>query len=196
MINRKRYLYQYKTKKPKTIILFAVLTIMILSLISCGSKIGEDNTKYNQGVSIDYPFYKDIHDMVSESDDILLVENIRDTGVQNLSIGKETSHDYHVFECDVVNSNKGQVSKGTFKFKVIAGEQGDEMSNLLSNEAHQAVLFVKIYEDSPASLLNPTQGAIGLNKNESFIYTQTMDQHIHKEEMVLPENMSMSDLGL
>ena len=186
----------FKRKKRITIITFAVLTIMILSLTSCGSKIGEDNAKYNQGVSIDYPFYKDIPDMVSESDDILLVENIRDTGIQNLSIGKETSHDYHVFECDVLNSNKGRVPTGNFTFKVIAGEQGDEMSNLLSKEAHQAVLFVKLYEDSPASLLNPTQGAIGLNKNESFIYTQTMNQHIHKEEMVLPENMSKSDLGL
>lgn len=186
----------FKRKKRITIMTFAVLTIMVLSLISCGSKGGEDNAKYNQGVSIEYPFYKDIPDMVSESDDILLVENIRDTGVQNLSIGKETSHDYHVFECDVLNSNKGQVPKGSFTFKVIAGEQGEEMSNFLSKEVHRAVLFVKLYDDSPASLLNPIQGAIGLNQNESFIYTQTMDQHIQKEEFVLPENMSMSDLGL
>lgn len=186
----------FKSKNRLTIITFAVLTIMILSLSSCESKTVEKQEKYNEGLAIAYPFFKDIRDMVFESDDILLVENIRDTGVHNLSIGKETSHDYHVFECDVINSNKDQVSKGTFTFKVIAGEQGNEMSNLLSKEVHQAVLFVKLYEDSPASLLNPTQGAIGINKNQSFIYTRTMNQHIQKEEFVLPENMSMLDLGL
>ncbi|WP_141131615.1 hypothetical protein [Anaerovirgula multivorans] len=154
--------------------LFVIIVCWGMILTSIGFSAQNENVKQEEKsttiVYADYPYYPSI-DALAEKAAIIIEGTIVDSRVEEIDHRMNPSSDtppsmmvYTVYTVEVSNSYKGDVEPGeTIEIKQIGGEGktmvyivGEE-DNVNFVENRKYVMFLRTYENFPASLLNPIQ---------------------------------------
>lgn len=137
--------------KLKKEIISIVIALLILTITGCKSVVK---------IHADYPHYDDLDSMILNADTIIegKILSIAVVGSEQEGIL------YTVYDVEVIKNFRGKIkSKEVIKIKQLGGETKDlvvttdEKANLKKDSSY--LFFLVTYEDSPASLINPTQGA-------------------------------------
>jgi len=140
------------TKEFRKTWMLPVLSLLIIMLvIAVIAGIQQDTVKY----SADYPAYETLKAAVAETDAIVFGKIIE---TKNKEINAGVVSEYNVFRVKIseVISGKAEVG-GIIEIKTLAKEDTTPRSMQLK-DANDYILFIKLYENLPASLINPYQG--------------------------------------
>ena len=160
-------------KKSILLIMLAFLCILISS--SCSSRddansLATGNSEANmikEIVKIDasYPWYNDIDSLVRAADLIAegIVTNSRVESIYLSNNKEESPIIYTVYNIKITRVYKGSTQhKESFEVKQLGGEDAttayiaNDVTPLKSQSSY--LFFLEVYDDAPASLLNPIQG--------------------------------------
>ncbi|SES68903.1 hypothetical protein [Anaerobranca gottschalkii] len=165
-------------KLKKEIISIVVIALLILTITGCKSVVK---------VHIIYPLYDDLDSMILSADTIVEGKILSMTVVGSEQEGVL----YTVYDVEIITNFKGKFnSKEVIKIKQVGGETKDlvvttdERVNLKKDLTY--LLFLVTYEDSPASLINPTQGAYLLEDGK---YIEHNDNKIKINREILKQRI-------
>ncbi len=154
-------------------------------------------------ISADYPRYNSLENLVDKADTIINGKVIGFT-YSELNITQENQSDdeyfnpggekdnstipYTVFTVEIEKTYKGNVRENdTIQIKTLGGIVGNTEYVLESTEdtrleeGKKYVLFLETYDDSPASLLNPTQASYEYDADDNSITNQQGKQAAQNE---------------
>lgn len=134
--------------------------IPVLSLLVTASAIAVI-VGIQQGIfakySADYPAYETLEAAVTEADAIVFGKIIE---AQKKKIDVGVVSDYNVFRVKINEVISGKVEVGeVIEIKTLAMED-TTLRSMQLKDANDYIFFIKLYEDVPASLINPYQGAL------------------------------------
>jgi hypothetical protein len=135
----------------------ALVAVLLLALAGCGHRpdIGAETVRYQA----DYPQYQTLAELFAAAD---LVVEVTLSASAEVRPATETVPNVHtVYAAAVGRTYKGQapsrleIKQGGGRYKGTDHVEAGSVS--LQPKGHYLV-FVEVYDDAPASLLNPTQG--------------------------------------
>lgn len=173
-------------KKRNNIIFVSIVILALLFTLFIYSIWQEKN-----GESIvnefDFPHFNDLDALVESSDDIVLCSKMVKVETKEIVIGEtesgeKISHVYEIYEASIIKSllNKKRLND-KISVKIFADKNGNDVRALLDKQCERYLLFVKVYDDVPASLLNLYQAIYGKGKDDEIFYTAQMKAYIDEK---------------
>lgn len=174
-----------KSKRVFSMLFISTLTIMLF--VGCNN-LNQKAQKEEVIISADYYNYDTDDDLINNSD-VIVEGKILNYKSEYLSVGEysESSNEeenpggeidmtqlpYTIFQVEVYKNYKGNIDKKTI---IEVKQLGGDFDNITFSENNTTplkknqkyVFFLKQYEDSPFSLLNPVQGTY-LSENGKLI---------------------------
>ncbi len=129
---------------------------------------------FNPNNHADYPHWDSLASIVETSTDVVRAEIVEDKGVQQLTFnnrfipGDTFDLPYRIYTLKVTQPLKGSLkADATFDIKVDQMEYAKELTQ-------DGIYFLKLHEDSPASLLNPYQGNLPIVSDQIALDKDTL----------------------
>lgn len=142
---------------------------------------GTMRTGFSGNMKADYPIYNDVAGMTEVADIIVVGKVIRSGDVQKLNVNKSkekaSDNDYIVYtvsEIEVDTVLMGDVEKGDIlKVKQLGDYKMSPLADLKKIDGYfkkdsRQLLFLRVYETSPCSVINAQQGAMLVNEDGSL----------------------------
>lgn len=137
---------------------------------------------YNEGAEADFPFFTTIEEMEGRAMAVVVGEIVDYGGIQEVQLSDDLSMSYHIYTLKIHKSLKGVLDREQkILLKVLAGDPGADASKLLNDKHRSYLLYLDIYDDSPATLLSPAQAVIAWNPSDGILYTDTARTYIEKK---------------
>ncbi len=140
----------------------AVVAVLLLTLAGCANK--PDMLAETVRYQADYPQYQSLAELFTAAD---LVAEVTLAASAEVRGPTETVPNVHtVFAATVARTYKGQapsqleIKQGGGSYK---GTDHIEVGSVSLQPKGHYLVFVEVYDDAPASLLNPTQGQYRLD---------------------------------
>lgn len=165
--------------KLKLKIMF-IIALLIITVSGCKAA--------NVEINADYPHYDDLDSMILHADTIIEGKILAIT-VENLNINSNPEEVeellYTIYDVEVIKVFRGETKKKEIiQIKQLGGETEnlivttEDKSNIKKDLSY--LFFLATYKDSPASLINPKQGAY-LIKDGKYIEDNDNKIKINKE---------------
>ena len=143
---------------------------------------------YDVFIDADYKEYDSISDVYANSD-LVVVCTVGDSTTKMLNVGNNGSEylPYTVSNINVIGTLKGYNDKRTIKVKQLGGTINntrfisEDVENLNENDMY--VLFLKIYDNGVASLINPVQGMYHIDGSK-IVSREENDLHTNVRELI------------
>ena len=173
----------------KTIAIFSVAVLLLGVGFFGYTQLNSNNPSEEMTItsSMEYPHYESIDALSNAASDIVMGK-IVDVRVEELDIlirtddkdetlnpGGEADNSlaiYTVYTLEIIDVYKGKTVSGErIKIKQLGGDNGESIhlseSTLNLGNEHEYVFFLQSYDNVPASILNPYQGAYFFDENVS-----------------------------
>ena len=105
----------------------------------------------------DYPYYNSLNELEMSAEAIVKGTVIEEKGIHKIDMnGKK--YDYYLYDFKISNCLKGDFSVNDIvTIKILANEKSVVDAGYLQ-KGKEYICYLKLYDNIPASLLNPSQG--------------------------------------
>lgn len=151
-----------------------------LSGQSTGSQYRNSQSNSPIVICTDYQWYNGIEELFESADLVVQGKAVQSKDVKlNVGVNTKDSMPYIVSTFNIEKTFKGDSKTNTIEVKQLGGKIKDETYWVQDaeylKEDRTYILFLKTYDDSPASLLNPVQGMYHVADNENIISREKND---------------------
>lgn len=174
--------------------------ILIFSLLLSGCNKEVDKSSIpeatTESIEADYPHYENLESIVKTSTDVIRGDIVKDQGIQELRIKDDLDPEndillnYRIYTIKVTENLKGNLKEGDeIEVKVDQFEEEKELTP-------DGLYFLETYDDSPASILNPTQGNIPIEEGILQLKEDTKVLFLPKEDSAISRSSHTSPITI
>lgn len=170
----------------KGVVVKIALVVVIVSLFAVVLFVAGNKAKNPEVYSkADYPAFSTLPELVEHTQTIVAGNIIGKPQRKEIDIGDGDIYidTYYVYEFKISEVLKGKVNEGEQIEIKIQKRNQDNKALLRLKMDKEYVLFIETYPDSPASLINPYQGQLLIDK-QGFIVADVQNSIFNPEQKI------------